>query len=128
VRLAVPATGVAPDKTPPLDRLNPTAAKLLAPEVTDHVCPVPVPPAAANVCEYATPAKPTGSGDVVVIASPDLIVTVKVPVALFPTESVTFTVNVADPATGVVPASTPALDKLNPTAVKLLAPEVTVQV
>jgi hypothetical protein len=56
VKLAVPATGVAPESTPPLDMLNPTAVRLLAPEVTDHVCPVPVPPVAANVSEYARPA------------------------------------------------------------------------
>jgi hypothetical protein len=37
VKLAVPATGVAPDNTPPPDKLNPTAVKLLVPAVTDHV-------------------------------------------------------------------------------------------
>jgi hypothetical protein len=51
VKLAVPATGVAPESTPPLDMLNPTAVKLLAPEVTLQVSPVPVPPVAVNVCE-----------------------------------------------------------------------------
>jgi hypothetical protein len=51
VKLAVPATGVAPVSTPPLDKLNPTAVKLLAPEVTLQVSPVPVPPVAVNVCE-----------------------------------------------------------------------------
>ena len=57
-----------------------------------------------------------------------MTVTEKVPLALFPSESVTFTVNVADPATGVVPDNTPALDKLNPTAVNALDPDVTDQV
>jgi hypothetical protein len=50
-KVAVPATGVVPESTPPLDKLNPTAARLLAPDVTDHVYPVPVPAVAANVCE-----------------------------------------------------------------------------
>ncbi len=48
---------------------------------------------------------------------PGLIVTEKVAVAEFDAESVTFTPNVALPATGEDPESTPALDKLNPTAV-----------
>jgi hypothetical protein len=56
VNVAVPVTGVAPDRTPVLDRLNPTAVKLLAPEVTLHVRPVPEPPAAVNVSLYAVPA------------------------------------------------------------------------
>ena len=37
VKVAVPAMGVAPDKTPALDKLRPTAVRLGAPEVTDHV-------------------------------------------------------------------------------------------
>ena len=37
VNVAVPAIGVAPDKTPALDKLRPTAVRLGAPEVTDHV-------------------------------------------------------------------------------------------
>ena len=53
VKLAVPATGVAPDRTPPLDRLRPTAVRLLAPAVTVQVYPVPEPPEAARACEYA---------------------------------------------------------------------------
>jgi hypothetical protein len=56
VKVAVPATGVAPDNTPALDRLNPTAVKLLAPEVTVQVRPDPEPPAAVSVSLYAAPA------------------------------------------------------------------------
>jgi len=56
VNVAVPETGVVPDKTPVFDRLSPTAVKLLAPEVTLHVRPVPVPPAAVSVSLYAVPA------------------------------------------------------------------------
>jgi hypothetical protein len=37
VKVAVPATGVLPESTPLLDRLRPTALRLLAPVVTDHV-------------------------------------------------------------------------------------------
>jgi hypothetical protein len=55
VNVAVPATGVVPDNTPVLDRLNPTAAKLLAPEDTLQVRPVPEPPAAVSVSLYAAP-------------------------------------------------------------------------
>ena len=51
LKLALPAIGVAPDRTPPLDRLRPTAVRLLAPDVTVQVSPVPVPPALARVCE-----------------------------------------------------------------------------
>jgi hypothetical protein len=63
-----------------------------------------------------------------VIVTPALIVTLSVAVAELFAESTTFAVNVAVPATGVVPDTTPALDKLSPTAVNWLAPEVTVQV
>ena len=51
LKLAPPAMGVAPDSTPPLDRLRPTAVKLLPPDVTVQESPVPVPPALAKVCE-----------------------------------------------------------------------------
>jgi hypothetical protein len=50
LKLAVPAVGVAPDRTPPLDKLSPTAARLPAPDVTVHVYPAPDPPVAARVC------------------------------------------------------------------------------
>jgi hypothetical protein len=63
-----------------------------------------------------------------VIVSAALTVTEKVPVAVFEAESVTFTPNIALPATGVVPDSTPALDRLSPIEVNWLLPEVTVQV
>ena len=51
VKVAVPATGVAPERTPPLERLRPTVVRLLAPDVTDQEIPDPVPPAEASVCE-----------------------------------------------------------------------------
>ena len=50
-KLAAPATGVAPESTPVLERLKPTAVRLLAPDVTDQVYPAPDPPVAASVCE-----------------------------------------------------------------------------
>jgi hypothetical protein len=64
----------------------------------------------------------------VVMLSPVSMVTEKLWLAVLPTESVTFTVKLALPATGVVPETTPVLDTLSPTAVRLLATEVTVHV
>jgi hypothetical protein len=128
VKVAVPATGVAPESTPPLDRLSPTAVRLLPPEVTDQVSPVPVPPEVVNASEYATPAVPAGSGLKEVITSPALMVTLSVAVVELLAESTTLAVNVAVPETGVVPDKTPVPDRLSPTAVKLLAPEVTLHV
>jgi hypothetical protein len=60
------------------------------------------------------------------MVNPVPIVTVSDLVAVLPTESFTCTPNVADPATGVAPDNTPPLDKLNPTVVSALPPEVTV--
>jgi hypothetical protein len=128
VKLAVPATGVVPESKPPPDRVNPTADNWLAPALTLHTWPLPDPPVAANCCEYATPAYPTVSGDVVVIEIPALIVTLNVAVAVLLAESFTCTVKVAVPATGELPVSTPPLDRLSPTVVSWLAPVVTVQV
>ena len=54
------------------------------------------------------------------------MVTEKVAVAVFEAESVTFTPKLALPATGEEPESTPALDRLSPTAVNWLPPDVTV--
>jgi hypothetical protein len=82
-----------------------------------------VPPLAASVAEYAVPSVPFGRL-VVVIVTPGLIVTVRVAVAVSPPESVTVTVKVALPTIGVAPEITPALDKLNPTLLRL--PEVSV--
>ena len=61
------------------------------------------------------------------IVKPVPMVTDKVAVAEFDAESITFTPKVALPATGVAPESTPPLDKLSPTEVRLVEPEVTVQ-
>jgi hypothetical protein len=49
VKLALPAAGVVPDKTPPFDRLNPMVVNCPLPEVTVHVRPLPEPPEVINV-------------------------------------------------------------------------------
>jgi hypothetical protein len=56
------------------------------------------------------------------------MVTEKVTDAVFEAESVTFAVKLALPAIGVEPVNTPALERLRPTAVRVLPPDVTVQV
>jgi hypothetical protein len=63
-----------------------------------------------------------------VIVRPVPTVTVRDAVAELLAESTTLAVNVAEPATGKLPERTPPLDKLNPTVVGELAPEVTLQV
>jgi hypothetical protein len=50
-KLALPAIGVEPDSTPPLDRLNPIVVNSPLPEVTVHVRPLPEPPEVVSVCE-----------------------------------------------------------------------------
>jgi hypothetical protein len=50
-KVAVPATGVVPDNTPPLESPSATAVNSPLPEVTVHVYPAPDPPVAVNVCE-----------------------------------------------------------------------------
>jgi hypothetical protein len=55
-------------------------------------------------------------------------VTEKVTVAVFEAESVTLAAKLALPAIGVAPDNTPALERLKPTAVRLLPPDVIVQV
>jgi hypothetical protein len=57
-----------------------------------------------------------------------LTVTEKVTVAVFEAESVTLAAKLALPANGVAPVKTPALERLRPTAVRLLPPDVTVHV
>jgi hypothetical protein len=49
LKLALPTIGVAPERTPPLERVSPTVAGL--PDVTVQVSPVPVPPELVRVCE-----------------------------------------------------------------------------
>jgi hypothetical protein len=56
------------------------------------------------------------------------MVTENVTDAVFEAESVTFAVKLALPAIGVEPVNTPAPERLKPTAVRLLPPDVTVQV
>jgi hypothetical protein len=63
-----------------------------------------------------------------VIVKPVPIVTVRDAAAVLPTESFTCTPKIAVPTTGVAPDNTPPLDKLNPTVVSALPPEVTVHV
>jgi hypothetical protein len=70
---------------------------------------------------------PVGSGLGVVMVSPALMVTEKLVVAVFKAESVTFTPKVALPATGEEPESIPPVDRVNPIADRLVAPEVTDQ-
>jgi uncharacterized protein (UPF0212 family) len=64
----------------------------------------------------------------VVIVREALIVTEKVTVAVFEAESVTFAAKLALPAIGDAPDNTPALERLRPTAVRLLPPDVIVHV
>jgi hypothetical protein len=73
-------------------------------------------------------AYPVGSVAAVVMVRAGLTVTEKVTDAEFEAESVTFAVKLAPPAIGVAPDNTPALERLRPTAVRLLPPDVTVQV
>jgi len=63
-----------------------------------------------------------------VIVRPVPTVTVRDAVAELLAESTTLAVKVAEPATGKLPERTPPLDKLRPIVVRLLAPEVTLQV
>ena len=63
-----------------------------------------------------------------VTVTPVLMVTEKLELPVLPAESFAWTVKLADPEMGVGPESTPALDRLRPTAVRLVAPVVTVQV
>jgi hypothetical protein len=62
------------------------------------------------------------------MASAGLMVTENVTDAVFEAESVTLAAKLALPATGVAPDNTPALERLRPIAVRLLPPDVTVQV
>jgi hypothetical protein len=62
------------------------------------------------------------------MASAGLTVTEKVTVAVFDAESVTFAAKLALPVIGDAPVNTPALERLRPTAVSVLPPDVTVHV
>src|SRR5580658_10084537 len=88
-KVAEPRVGPEPDTTPPVDKLKPIALSELAPEVTLHVYPEFEPPLAARASEYADPAKPLGSGLVVVIFKAPLMVTLKFPLAMLLAESFT---------------------------------------
>ena len=63
-----------------------------------------------------------------VMLTPASMVTEKVVLAVFPAESLAWVVKLAVPATGVVLDRSPVLDRLSPTAVRLVLPEVTVHV
>jgi hypothetical protein len=116
-KLAVPAVGVAPDRTPPLDKLSPRALRLLLPEGTVHVKPVLLPPLALSICEYATPADPFGRLVTVTVSTGYTTVSVSVADAVFPAESVTCTTNVPAVSSAVgVPVTAPLLKRLSPTA------------
>ena len=65
VKLNVPVCMVVPVSAPPGDNVTPVGR---APAVMDHVYGA-VPPLAATVCVYATPAAPFGNGDELVIVS-----------------------------------------------------------
>jgi hypothetical protein len=84
------------------------------------VFPVDAPRATVTVVPVPVMEMPGGIGV--------LIVTEKVTVAVFNAESVTLAAKLALPATGVAPDNTPALERLRPIAVRLLPPDVTVQV
>jgi hypothetical protein len=64
----------------------------------------------------------------VVMVTAGLMVTENVTVAVCDAESVTMAAKLALPAVGAAPDNTPALERLKPTAVRLLPPDVTVQV
>jgi hypothetical protein len=119
------AVGV-PLITPAELRLRPTADRPL-PEVTLQVYPVPVPPLATRVAEYAVPSVALGK---LVVVTVRLAFTAMVRLALVVllAESFTWTVNVAVPVAVGVPEMTPPLDTLNCTALRLLEPEVTLHV
>ena len=51
VKVAVPRVGDAPETTPPLDRLSPTAARLVVPAGLVDQVSLPEPPVAASVAE-----------------------------------------------------------------------------
>src|ERR1700679_3310799 len=57
-----------------------------------------------------------------------LIVTLSICVSVLLAESVTFTVKVAVPCVGELALTTPAVETLSPTALRLLCPLVTLQV
>jgi hypothetical protein len=64
----------------------------------------------------------------VVILTPAEIVRVRVALAVFEAESVTFTVKLGELVAAGVPVKTPPLDKLRLAAARLAAPPVTVHV
>ena len=79
----------------------------------------------AVVVEPFTTVSVVGLG--VMLKSGVVMVTAKLVVAVLPAESVTLTPKFAVPAVGEEPDTTPPLDKLKPNAVRLLPPDVTVQ-
>jgi hypothetical protein len=105
VKLMVLAAEGVPLIAPPLLKERPPSDPL----VTVQVYPVPVPPDAVSVCEYAAVSSPWGSGEVVVIAGPAITVSVMVPdVTLVEALSVIVTVKGKLPGEVGVPLITPA--------------------
>jgi hypothetical protein len=114
VKLGVPVAFGVPERTPAADKLKLTAARLLAPEVTVHVYPVPDPPVAASVCAYAVPTMPAGRVAPVVMLIPLAIVIEIEPVAVSDPESVTLTEKFCGPGVVGVPEITPPVERLKP--------------
>jgi hypothetical protein len=95
--------------TPAALKLNPVGKPpLLSDQVNGDV-----PPDSVSVCEYATETSPAGN-DAVVTDGAAAMTRVNDLVEVAPTLSVTFTVNVEEPAVVGVPLSTPAELKVNP--------------
>jgi hypothetical protein len=124
----VPDPVGVPVIAPAVDRLSPVGSEDPVAAAHDQVYPVPEPPVAANVVVgYAVPWYPVGNV-IALMARAGEIVSPNVTVAVFEAESVTFTVKLGVPDDNGVPERTPAPDKLRLTAVRLLAPAVTVHV
>lgn len=116
-----PAACGVPEITPPVEIVNPVGNP-----VAVQVYPVPLPPVAVSVSEYAIPNSPFGSGEVVVIVGPEITVRLNDPEELPFRLSFTVTVKVNGlPAALGVPESAPVLASVSPGG---KVPPVTLQV
>ena len=112
VTLSVKLEDPAPCGVPlmiPSPRASPAGSEPLA---TDHVYGG-VPPVALTGCEYAVPAVPVGSEDVVILKAGALMVSTRAALPDPEALSVTFTVKLDNPAVVGVPAIVPP-ERLNP--------------
>ena len=108
-----PAFGV-PLTTPAGLSVSPTALSPV-PDVTVHVYPLPLPPLALSVAEYAVPTVPFASVVVEIFTGGYATTSDNVPLTpVSPYASVAFTVNVLVPALVGVPEIAPALDSVSP--------------